>query len=120
MSDVLAQIPVSVTEDALRLQTYTGIAARDGQEMLPSKLLATFIKGNEVLVAVPEGVPSKECVRLARPILSDTKVVQMVSPYRCGVLFRLCLMFCPRYFVARLEWNRCVWLERRCSSEEEA
>lgn len=78
VSDVLAQIPVSVTEEALRVQSYTGIAARDGQEMLPSKLLANFIKGNEVLVAVPDGVPAKECVRLARPILSDTKVIQMV------------------------------------------
>lgn len=78
VSDVLAQIPVSVTEETLRQQTYTGIAARDGQEMLPSKLLATFCKGNEVLVAVPDGVPAKECVRLARPILSDDKVIQMV------------------------------------------
>jgi len=79
VSDVLAQIPVSVTEEALRLQAYTGIAGKDGQEMAPSKLLATFCKGNEVLVAIPEGVPAKECARLARPILSDEKVVTMVS-----------------------------------------
>jgi hypothetical protein len=80
VSDVLAQIPVSVTEEALRLQTYTGIAGKDGIEMAPSKLLATFCKGNEVLVAIPQGVPAKECARLARPILSDEKVVNMVRP----------------------------------------
>jgi len=78
VSDVLAQIPVSVTEEALRLQKYTGIAGKDGLEMAPSKLLADFCSGNEVLVAIPEGVPAKECARLARPILSDEKVVNMV------------------------------------------
>jgi hypothetical protein len=50
----------------------------ESQEMAPSKLLATFCKGSEVLVAVPDGVPPRECVRLARPILSDVKVVTMV------------------------------------------
>ena len=78
VSDVLAQIPVSVTEEALRLQKYTGISGKDGIEMSPTKLLASFCKGNEVLVAIPEGVPAKECARLARPILSDEKVVTMV------------------------------------------
>lgn len=78
VSDVLAQIPVSVTEEALRVQTYTGISGKDGVEMAPSKLLATFCKGNEVLVAIPDGLPAKECTRLARPILSDDKVVNMV------------------------------------------
>lgn len=78
VSDVLAQIPISVTEEALRMQTYSGIVGRESNEMPPSKLLATFCKGSEVLVAVPEGVPPKECVRLARPILSDDKVVTMV------------------------------------------
>lgn len=82
VSDVLAQIPVSVTEEALRVQTYTGIAGKDGVEMAPTKLLADFCKGNEVLVAIPDGVPAKECARLARPILSDEKVVNMV----CTVL----------------------------------
>jgi hypothetical protein len=79
VSDVLAQIPISVTEDALRKQTYTGIAGNNGVEMSPTKLLATFCKGNEVLVAIPDGLPSSECIRLARPILSDENVVAMVT-----------------------------------------
>lgn len=78
VSDVLAQIPVSVTEEALRLQNYTGIAGKDGVAMVPAKLLADFCQGNEVLVAIPDGVPARECARLARPILSDEKVVSMV------------------------------------------
>lgn len=79
VSDVLAQIPVSVTEEALRKQTYTAICGQDEAEMSPDKLLATFCKGNDVLVAIPAGMPVKECARLARPILSDDKVVSMVS-----------------------------------------
>jgi hypothetical protein len=79
VSDVLAQIPVSVTEEALRKQTYTSICGQDGKEMSPDKLLSNFCKGNDVLVAIPTGIPAKECARLARPILSDEKVVAMVS-----------------------------------------
>ena len=90
VSDVLAQIPISVTEEALRLQTYTGIAAKDGIEMPPSKLLSSFCKGNEVLVAVPDGVAPKECARLARPILSDDKVVSMV---RCCFVVVIVVIF---------------------------
>ena len=78
VSDVLAQIPISVTEQALRSQSYTGICGRAGKEMPPEKLLATFCQGNEVLVAIPAGVQAQECARLARPILSDSKVMQMV------------------------------------------
>jgi hypothetical protein len=79
VSDVLAQIPVSVTEEALRLQTYTGFAGKDGVEMAPTELLATFCKGNDVLVAIPDGIPAKECACLALPILSDEKVVRFLS-----------------------------------------
>jgi hypothetical protein len=56
----------------------TGICGRAGVEMTPNKLLATFCNGNDVLVAIPTGIPAKECARLARPILSDEKVVAMV------------------------------------------
>ena len=78
VSDVLAQIPISVTEDTLRKQYYIAIANQYGTEMIPSKLLASFCKGNEVLVAIPSNVSTAECIRLARPILSDENVVAMV------------------------------------------
>jgi hypothetical protein len=82
VSDVLAQIPLSVTEESLRLKSYTSITSRDGVDWSPDKLLSSFCKGNDILVAVPTGVPAKECARLARPILSDDKVVSMVRLYR--------------------------------------
>lgn len=79
VSDVLAQIPLSVTEPSLRTQTFEGIVGKDGQEMTHHQLLAEKVSGNEVLVAVPKGSNAKDCSRLARPILGDDKVVTMVS-----------------------------------------
>lgn len=78
VSDVLAQIPISVTEAALREQNYVGICGVDAKEMTSGQLLADFCVGNEVLVAMPSSISAKECVRLARPILSDEKVISMV------------------------------------------
>jgi hypothetical protein len=78
VSDVLAQIPVSVTEDALRKQSYSGVCGHAGQEMTSDKLLATFCHGNDVLVAIPTGLSANECARLAKPILGDVKVGAMV------------------------------------------
>jgi len=78
VSDVLSQIPLSVTEDALRKQNYSGICGHEGVALPRSKLLADYCKGNEVLVAIPASLPAKECARLARPILGDEKVVTMV------------------------------------------
>lgn len=90
VADVLAQIPLSVTEEALRQQFYTGVTSRDGKEMTPDKFLSDFCVGNDVLVAVPEGLPAKECARLAKPILSDDKVISMVRytlyTTRCYIL----------------------------------
>jgi hypothetical protein len=79
VSDVLNQIPVSVTEESLRKQKYTGICSKSAMVMTPEKLLATFCHGNDVLVAVPDGVTAQECTRLAKPILGDTKVMSMVG-----------------------------------------
>jgi hypothetical protein len=81
VADVLAQIPLSVTEVALRKQVYTGIAGTDGTAMPPQQLLSSFCKGNEVVVAIPDGVTAYECTRLARPILSDDNVVAMVRTF---------------------------------------
>ena len=79
VSDVLTQIPVAVTEEVLKNQTYVGICGSAGSEMGSNVLLSEFCDGNDVLVAVPSGVPASECARLARPILNDDKVINMVS-----------------------------------------
>lgn len=94
VSDVLAQIPVSVTEAGLRDQTYVGICSVGANEMTPNQLLADFCVGNEVLVAMPADMTPKECVRLARTILSDEKVGSMVSSlfltiFRVAAMIRL-------------------------------
>ena len=83
VSDVLAQIHVSVTEVALRKQTYTGICGKEGKELMPEECLATLCSENGVLVAIPEGLPATECAQLARAILNDRKVVNMVCLSKC-------------------------------------
>jgi len=80
VADVLSQIPISASEEASRRQNYTGIIRLDGGlEMDPSCLLSHFCTGNEVLVAIPEGVPSDDCARLARPCVSTKKAIDIVS-----------------------------------------
>lgn len=79
VSDVLTQIPVAVTEAVLKKQTYVGICGSTGTEMSSGILLSEFCKGNDVLVAIPDGVPSSECARLAKPILNDEKVINMLK-----------------------------------------
>jgi hypothetical protein len=79
VSDVLTQIPVAVTEEVLKKQVYVGICGSAGSEMNSAVLLSEFCQGNDVLVAVPDGVPASECARLAKPILNDEKVINMVS-----------------------------------------
>lgn len=78
VSDVLTQIPVAVTEEVLKRQIYVGISGSAGTQMTSAVLLSEFCKGNDVLVAIPSGVPADECARLARPILNDDKVINMV------------------------------------------
>lgn len=79
VSDVIAQIPLSVTEEQLRLQNYNGVCDRSGVEMIKSMRLSEFCKTNEVILAIPDNMAAKECARLARPILADEGVISMVS-----------------------------------------
>jgi len=41
-------------------------------------LLATICKANEVIFAIPEGVSPEKCARMALPILSQKKVLDML------------------------------------------
>uniref|UniRef100_A0A7S3P4L1 Uncharacterized protein n=1 Tax=Amphora coffeiformis TaxID=265554 RepID=A0A7S3P4L1_9STRA len=79
VSDVLAQIPVAVTEVCLKEQTYKGISSCDGNEKKPEDVLAKFCKGGDVMVAVADDMTAADYVKLALPILSDPKVVAMLK-----------------------------------------
>jgi hypothetical protein len=79
VSDALSQIPIHVTEKVLSSQTYTGVCGANGIERKRNVPLFDFCKGNDVLVAIPSGTSAEECARLAKPILSDEKVIGMVG-----------------------------------------
>mmetsp|Transcript_5445 Transcript_5445/g.8945 ORF Transcript_5445/g.8945 Transcript_5445/m.8945 type:complete len:471 (-) Transcript_5445:330-1742(-) len=76
--DVLSQVPHSVTEEALRQQNYTGVCDRTGQELYYSTRLADVCNGSDILIALPSTVEARECARLARPILQDRNVIEML------------------------------------------
>jgi hypothetical protein len=78
VSDVMAQIPISLTEHVLRQKTYVALAAHTGKPVPADALLSDCCADNEVLVGVPQGTPAKECVRLARPIVTDKGITAMV------------------------------------------
>lgn len=78
VSDVIAQIPLSVTEPTLKALSFTGVIDSSGKVMTGDIRLVDFCKGKTVLAAVPEGVAAKDCVKLARPIICDKQVDKMV------------------------------------------
>ena len=78
VADIIAQIPISVTETDIRQQSYKHVLDETATLRDQATRLIEFCNGKHVLVAVPEGTPVKDCVRLARPILSDPQVVKMV------------------------------------------
>lgn len=109
VQDVLLQVPHSVTEDALRKKDFVGICDRNGHELGKKMRLKQFCQGSaEIFVGIPKGLPAKECARLARPILGDDKVMEMV----CIVQVPLCLtgsrfltiVFCVLYS-AQVKWH---------------
>jgi hypothetical protein len=84
VADIIAQIPVSVTEDAIKKQEYEGVIGETTEGKGMEVPLFDFCKEKQVLVALPSGLPVKECVRLARPILNDEQVLRMVRWIQLG------------------------------------
>lgn len=93
--DVLSQVPHSVTEEALRQQNYTGVCDRTGQELYNSTRLADVCSGSDILIALPSSVDARECARLAKPILQDRNVIEMVrvTSFCSAVAFAFPLYF---------------------------
>lgn len=108
VSDLIAQIPLSVTEDVLKTQSYVGVMDENGTVQEGSiRLLEAYGKGPEggttttttttsklVLVAKPMGISVKETMRLAKPILSDKDVAAMVRGCSIQTWFWLELYTC--------------------------
>jgi len=82
VSDILRQIPLAVTEDIIRTIKYTGVCDATSILKTEADKLSGFCKGKDVLVAIPDGLDVAQTIRLARPILGDAKVVEMVSAQR--------------------------------------
>ena len=89
VSDVLRQVQHSATEKTLRDTTYAGVCDREGLEMIAVMKLSTFCKGNDVVIAIPNGMTGKDTAKLARPILFDPKVKEMVRVLITSELFLL-------------------------------
>jgi hypothetical protein len=123
VSDILAQIPFSVTEDAIRQQEYEGVFDESAKKMDESVCLIDFCSGKKVLVALPKYVSVKECTRLARPILWDVQVEEMVcEPVMKFLSYLLHLSHCLSSFsTAPRKWIRYLRMgeERRLSRTNE-
>lgn len=81
VADVVRQVQSSATEHTLRNLKYGGVCDQDGNEMISSLKLSNFCKGNEIVMAIPEGMDGSATLQLAQPILSDSKVADMVRHF---------------------------------------
>lgn len=81
VSDILTQIPLSATEETLRSQTFDCVCSTDGIEYDLDKPLSTYIDTTSVVIAAPktDTIDSKSAAKMAKPILTDTKVAQMLE-----------------------------------------
>jgi len=99
VSDILAQVSTSATEEELRSQNYVGICNIAGSEFPAELLLRNVVqKENEVMLAISEGVTAPACAKLAAPILNDSKVRAMVSISLNSIFFRTLIGIVSKVF----------------------
>lgn len=83
VSDILKQIPLSATEISLRTQAYDSVCLTDGKIMSDDVFLIAYIdqlkNSHNILLAIPSGMESLECLKLSTPILNDPKVKKMLK-----------------------------------------
>jgi len=79
VEDIITQIPLSATEDVLRAKNYTTICDRTGKPLDNKNTLASYCTGSEILVAVSDDMDASACHKLSKPILSESKVVDMLK-----------------------------------------
>lgn len=83
VKDVIGQVSISATEEALRAQIYTDVCLADGTIMKNDAQLKDYYERiedqNNILLAIPSGMKPEDCTKLAVPILNDPKVKAMLS-----------------------------------------
>ena len=99
VSDVIQQIQCSATESTLRDMKYVGVCDVYGTEMISVMKLSQFCKGNDMVMAIPDGLTGEDTANLAGPILDDPKVEDMVRCF-CSILY------CSFFFFFCLEGER--------------
>jgi len=80
VADILQQIPISATEESLRTQKFDIVCDPAGLEYDHDKPLSDYVSGNAVVVTVPKSDTegSVHAAKMARPILRDPKVEEML------------------------------------------
>jgi len=81
VSDILRQIPISATEESLKTQSFDCVCGIEGLEYDHDKPLSEYMDGNSVVITVPKTNTkgSEHAAKMARPILRDMKVQEMLK-----------------------------------------
>ena len=90
VKDILRHSAQNVTDSTLKKLCLEKFADREGNFYSGNTSLATILGGkqnNIVLVAVAKGITLEASHRLSTPILSDSKVVRMVSLFVATSVF---------------------------------
>jgi len=77
VTDILKKVPRFVNEEALGQLKFSGLCDCKGKELYSSTRLSDVCTGLDILIALPENFDGRECVKLARPILTDENVIEM-------------------------------------------
>jgi len=103
VKDILVKIPDHATEPSLKFQTFGIVCDRHGQIMDTEKSLADFFtvladtsnahhQHTFLLLAVTSknnDLKGADCAKLAKPILTHSKIAKMVCVYMCLIFFYL-------------------------------
>lgn len=82
LSEAFKQFPHMASDPCFINQHYVGICRpwRGGQELINSLALQDYdMHPDEILVAIPSGMKSKQIMKLSKPLLSNKNVIKTVS-----------------------------------------
>jgi|UPI000581B419 hypothetical protein len=81
VADILEEIARHAKRKEIRERLYMGLCNHQGEAWTKSQLLSTCTKGNEVLLAIPDGSSAQECIREATPVLRQAQIWRAISTY---------------------------------------